>query len=819
MQTYQAKEIEAKWQRVWAEAGVHRTDPDATKTKFYTLEQFPYPSGEGMHMGHVRVYSIGDVIARFKRMNGYRVLHPMGVDAFGMPAENAAIERGVNPRDWTLNNMKKFREEQERLGISYDWDRYLATCLPDYYRFTQWLFLLFYERGLAYRKKASVNWCPDCATVLANEQVENGKCWRCDAEVTKKELEQWFLKITDYADRLLEGLDRLPRWPERVKTMQRNWIGRSEGAKVTFTLPELNDEPVTVFTTRPDTLYGVTYLVLAPEHPLVERLIAGKEKEEELRAFIEQMKKESEIERTAADAEKVGMDTGAVARHPLTGETVPVWIANYVLMDYGTGAVMGVPAHDERDFQFARKYGLPIRHVIQPRDGELENPLAEAYTGEGVLINSGPFDGMDNREAIRAISDQLAEKEAGGPAVTYRLRDWLISRQRYWGCPIPIVYCDGCGAVPVPKEELPVLLPEDVTFDGKRNPLTTSESFVQTTCPSCGGPARRETDTMDTFIDSSWYFFRYADAKNDRLPFDPERIREWLPVDEYIGGIEHAVLHLLYSRFFTKVLYDAGLVHVDEPFTSLLTQGMVLMDGAKMSKSKGNTVSPLEIIERYGADTARLFILFAAPPERDLEWSDSGVEGCYRFLGRVFRAVMDNEELFRNRPEARPEKGPARDLYRRIHRTIKKVTEDVGERYHFNTAISAIMELMNAINEYPEDADRGTLAEALETAVILLAPFVPHLTEELWRAMGHETSVHEQPWPSYDPEMLVEEEVEMAVQINGRVRDKLVVPVTADRETVEQLALNQERIKNHLSGKTVRKVIVVPKKLVNIVAN
>ena len=819
MQTYQAKEIEAKWQRVWAEAGVHRTDPDATKTKFYTLEQFPYPSGEGMHMGHVRVYSIGDVIARFKRMNGYRVLHPMGVDAFGMPAENAAIERGVNPRDWTLNNMKKFREEQERLGISYDWDRYLATCLPDYYRFTQWLFLLFYERGLAYRKKASVNWCPYCATVLANEQVENGKCWRCDAEVTKKELEQWFLKITDYADRLLEGLDRLPRWPERVKTMQRNWIGRSEGAKVTFTLPELNDEPVTVFTTRPDTLYGVTYLVLAPEHPLVERLIAGKEKEEELRAFIEQMKKESEIERTAADAEKVGMDTGAVARHPLTGETVPVWIANYVLMDYGTGAVMGVPAHDERDFQFARKYGLPIRHVIQPRDGELENPLAEAYTGEGVLINSGPFDGMDNREAIRAISDQLAEKEAGGPAVTYRLRDWLISRQRYWGCPIPIVYCDGCGAVPVPKEELPVLLPEDVTFDGKRNPLTTSESFVQTTCPSCGGPARRETDTMDTFIDSSWYFFRYADAKNDRLPFDPERIREWLPVDEYIGGIEHAVLHLLYSRFFTKVLYDAGLVHVDEPFTSLLTQGMVLMDGAKMSKSKGNTVSPLEIIERYGADTARLFILFAAPPERDLEWSDSGVEGCYRFLGRVFRTVMRHEELFRNRPEARPEKGPARDLYRRIHRTIKKVTEDVGERYHFNTAISAIMELMNAINEYPEDADRGTLADALETGVILLAPFAPHLAEELWHAMGHETSVHEQPWPSYDPEMLVEEEVEMAVQINGRVRDKLVVPVTADRETVEQLALNQERIKNHLSGKTVRKVIVVPKKLVNIVAN
>ncbi|PRX41194.1 leucyl-tRNA synthetase [Planifilum fimeticola] len=819
MRAYQAREIESKWQRVWDETGVHRTDPDVGKTKFYTLEQFPYPSGEGMHMGHVRVYSIGDVIARFKRMNGFRVLHPMGVDAFGLPAENAAIKRGVNPRDWTLNNMKKFREEQERLGISYDWDRYVATCLPDYYRFTQWLFLLFYERGLAYRKKAPVNWCPDCATVLANEQVENGKCWRCDAEVTKKELEQWFLKITDYADRLLEGLDRLPRWPERVKTMQRNWIGRSEGAKVTFTLPELDDEQVTVFTTRPDTLYGVTYLVLAPEHPLVDRLIAGKEKEGEIRAFIERMRKESEIQRTAADAEKVGMDTGAVARHPLTGEEVPVWIANYVLMDYGTGAVMGVPAHDERDFQFAKKYGLPIRRVIRPRDGELEEPLAEAYTGEGVLADSGPFDGMDNREAIRAISEHLAEKGLGGPAVTYRLRDWLISRQRYWGCPIPVVYCDSCGTVPVPKEELPVLLPEDVVFDGKRNPLTTSESFVRTACPSCGGPARRETDTMDTFIDSSWYFLRYADPKNDRLPFDPERIREWLPVDEYIGGIEHAVLHLLYSRFFTKVLYDAGLVHVDEPFTSLLTQGMVLRDGAKMSKSKGNTVSPLDIIERYGADTARLFILFAAPPERDLEWSDSGVEGCYRFLGRVFRSVTGHEELFRNRPDARPEKGPARDLHRRIHRTIKKVTEDVGERYHFNTAISAIMELFNAISEYPEDADRGTLADALETVVILLAPFAPHLSEELWHVMGHEASVHEQPWPAYDPEMLVEEEVEMAVQINGRVRDKLVVPAEADRETVEQLALNQERIKNHLSGKTVRKVIVVPKKLINIVAN
>jgi leucyl-tRNA synthetase len=809
--------LEAKWQKIWADERLHETDEDPSKPKFYALEQFPYPSGEGLHMGHMRVYSIGDVVARFRRMNGFRVLHPMGADAFGLPAENAAIKRGVNPREWTLNNMERIRREQSLLGVSYDWDRYVGTCLPEYYKFNQWLFLLFYERGLAYRKKAFVNWCPSCNTVLANEQVEDGKCWRCDSEVTKKELEQWFLRITDYADRLLEGLDRLPKWPEKVKAMQRNWIGRSEGAHVTFTIPELGDEKVTVFTTRPDTLYGVTYLVLAPEHPLVPRLVEGRETEATVLDFIEQMKKQSEIERTATDAEKVGHPTGAYAKHPLTGELVPIWVANYVLTDYGTGAVMGVPAHDDRDFEFARKYGLPVKVVIQPDGEKLAEPLQAAYTGDGKLVNSGPFNGLNNREAIQAIATHLKETGQGGPTVNYRLRDWLISRQRYWGTPIPIIYCDDCGTVPVPKEDLPVVLPEDVVFDGKRNPLTTSESFVHTTCPSCGKAARRETDTMDTFVDSSWYFFRYTDARNEEMPFDPEKVAKWLPVDEYIGGIEHAVLHLLYSRFFTKVLYDAGLVNVDEPFESLLTQGMVLKDGFKMSKSKGNVVSPLEIVEKYGADTARLFILFAAPPDRDLEWSDAGVEGAHRFLNRVWRMTVQNEELFRGKV-ARKEWGSAeKELNRLLHQTIKKVTHEIGERNHFNTAISAIMELVNGLNAYPDEADRSLFKEALEKLVLLLAPFVPHITEELWQIMGKEGSVHRQSWPTYDPDALVLDEIEIVVQINGKVRDKLVVPSSASREEVEKQALASEKVQAWTEGKTVRKVIVVPGKLVNIV--
>jgi len=815
--TYNPKDIEPRWQRVWEEQGTHRTDEESDKPKFYCLEMFPYPSGR-LHMGHMRVYSIGDVIARFKRMNGYRVLHPMGWDAFGLPAENAAIKYGAQPAKWTYENIAYMKQQQKSLGVSYDWSREVTTCSPDYYKFTQWMFLLFYERGLAYRKKAPVNWCPECNTVLANEQVENGRCWRCDTEVTKKELEQWFLRITDYAERLLADLDKLEGWPERVKVMQKNWIGKSEGANIAFSVPELG-ETITVFTTRPDTLFGVTYLVLAPEHPLVERLIAGKETETAVRAFVERMKKLRDFERTAADAEKEGLFTGAYAVHPLTGERVPIWVANYVLMDYGTGAVMGVPAHDQRDFLFAKKYNLPIRVVIQPADGTSLDAerLTEAYVDDGVLVNSGAFDGMPNRQAIRAITEHLKEKGLGGPAVSYRLRDWLISRQRYWGAPIPIVYCDDCGIVPVPKEQLPVLLPDDVVIDGKRNPLTTSESFVNTTCPRCGKPAKRETDTMDTFICSSWYFFRYCDPRNDRMPFDPEKVRRWMPVDEYIGGIEHAILHLLYARFFTKVLYDAGLVNVDEPFARLLTQGMVLKDGAKMSKSKGNVVSPDEIIEKYGADTGRLFILFAAPPERDLEWSDSGVEGCFRFLSRVWRLVDQHLDLFEDRRPAEPADPAAKALYRQMHQTIKKVTEDIDKRYQFNTAVSAIMELVNAISAYPEGADRGTLAEAIEKTIVLLAPFAPHIAEELWHRIGHADSVHAQPWPTWDEAALAADEVEIVVQVNGKVRDRVVVPANASREEIEAAVLAQEKVKAHLAGKTVKKVIVVPGKLVNLV--
>lgn len=818
MRRYEPQTVEPRWQQRWEERHAYAAPDASDQPKFYALEMFPYPSGEGLHMGHVRNYSIGDVIARFKRMNGYRVLHPMGADAFGLPAENAAIQRGVNPREWTERNMKQIREEQMRLGISYDWDRYVGTCHPDYYHFTQWLFLLFYERGLAYRKQAAVNWCPDCATVLANEQVEDGKCWRCDSEVEKKELEQWFLRITDYADALLEGLDRLEKWPEKVKAMQRNWIGRSEGATITFTIPELNDQSISVFTTRPDTVYGVTYMVLAPEHPLVPQLIQGKPNEGAITDFIAAMAKESELTRTGSDAEKVGHFTGAYAKHPLTGERIPIWVANYVLMDYGTGAVMGVPAHDERDFVFAKQVDLPIRQVIRPREANGTETLDAAYVGDGVLMQSGPFDGMDNREAMAAIAEHLETKGLGAATVSYRLRDWLFSRQRYWGCPIPILYCESCGIVPVPKEELPVRLPEDVVFDGKSNPLTTSPSFAVTTCPSCGGSARRETDTMDTFIDSSWYFLRYTDPHEKEKPFTPEKANRWMPVDFYIGGVEHAVLHLLYSRFVTKVLHDAGMLEADEPFEHYFPQGMVLKDGSKMSKSKGNTVSPREIIDRYGADTARLFILFAAPPERELEWSDSGVEGSYRFLTRVWRMVQNHASLFGGKIPVQPEDAASKELNRLVHQTVKKATVDMNERYQFNTAISAIMELVNGIYTYPEEADRGTLAQAIETVVILLAPFAPHITEELWEQMGHTDSVHDQPWPTYDEGALVQDQVEIAVQINGKVRHKAVVPAEADAKAVEEQVLADAKVQEWVSGKTVRKVIVVPGKLVNIVA-
>jgi leucyl-tRNA synthetase len=816
MKSYNPHEIEARWQQYWADHNVDLTNEDDTKEKFYCLEQFPYPSGR-LHMGHMRVYSIGDVIARFKRMKGYQVLHPMGWDAFGLPAENAAIKFGSHPAKWTYENIDYMKGQQKKLGVSYDWEREVATCSPDYYKMTQWLFQLFYEKGLAYRKKAAVNWCPECATVLANEQVEDGKCWRCDSEVTKKELEQWFFKITNYAEKLLADLDGLDKWPDKVKTMQRNWIGKSEGAEITFDIPEIQ-EKMTVFTTRPDTLYGVSFVVLAPEHPLVPQLIKGKETEQEVLAFIERMKKESEITRTSADAPKEGLFTGAYAQHPLTGKQVPIWIANYVLMDYGTGAVMAVPAHDTRDFAFARQYGLPIQVVIQP-EGEtlIAEEMADAYTGDGLLVNSGEFNGVPNREAIGKIADHLHEKGIGGKTVSYRLRDWLVSRQRYWGCPIPMVYCSSCGTVPVPKEQLPVLLPENVVFNGKDNPLTTNEEFLNTTCPKCGGHARRETDTMDTFIDSSWYYLRYTDAKNDEIPFSSEKANKWLPVDEYIGGIEHAILHLLYSRFFTKVLYDAGMVNFKEPFTSLLTQGMVLKDGSKMSKSKGNVVSPDEIIEKYGADTGRVFILFAAPPDRDLEWSDSGVEGSFRFLNRVWRMVDSHSELLQQKPEVNLVDDAAKELNRTLHATIKKVTEDIDQRNQFNTAISSIMELVNKIYSYPQESDQGILAKAIETVIVLLAPFTPHITEEMWRMAGHNDSVHQQNWPEYDESALVLDQIEIVLQINGKVREKLVVPAQVTRAEMESLAVENDKVKSLIEGKTIRKVIAVPGKLVNIV--
>ncbi|HEY3425082.1 MAG TPA: leucine--tRNA ligase, partial [Negativicutes bacterium] len=697
---YVPQDIEAKWQKIWADQNAFQTELNRQRPEYYVLEMFPYPSGN-LHMGHVRNYSIGDVVARFKVMQGYTVLHPMGWDAFGMPAENAAIKHGVQPAQWTWENISNMRRQQQELGLSYDWKREVATCHPEYYRWTQWLFLLFYERGLAYKKKAAVNWCDDCNTVLANEQVINGRCWRCDSVVIKKELEQWFFKITEYADRLLADLSELKGWPDRVKTMQENWIGRSEGAEFSFTVPELN-EKIPVYTTRHDTAFGVTYVVLAPEHPLVEKLIAGKPNQQAVQAFVESVRNLSELSRTSNEFEKEGMFTGVYAVNPFTGEQVPIWVANYVLVEYGTGAVMGVPAHDERDWQFANKYKLPKRLVIQPEGGNLAiETMDGAYDGTGKMINSGQFTGMDNEAGKIAVAKWLEVQGIGKRRINYRLRDWLVSRQRYWGAPIPMIYCPECGVVPVPKDQLPVRLPENIRFDtGSVSPLAKVEEFVTCTCPKCGGTARRETDTMDTFICSSWYYMRYTDPRNTVEPFDASKANYWMPVDQYIGGIEHAILHLLYSRFFTKVLKDAGLIQVNEPFKNLLTQGMVIKDGAKMSKSKGNVVSPEDIISKYGADTARLFILFAAPPERDLEWSDQGVEGSYRFFGRLWRIVSHYAALL-NETEAEYDlvnlDKVERELRRVLHVTIKKVTEDIGERFNLNTAISAIMELVNAM--------------------------------------------------------------------------------------------------------------------------
>lgn len=820
MDKYCPQEIEKKWQAEWEKDGIYTTVDDDARKKYYVLEMFPYPSGN-LHMGHVRNYSIGDVIARFKAMQGFNVLHPMGFDAFGMPAENAAIKNGVKPSDWTYSNMDNMIRQQKQMGLSYDWNRLVQTCSPDYYRWTQYLFEVFYKRGLAYKKKATANWCDSCKTVLANEQVIDGRCWRCDSPVIKKDLNQWFLKITDYADELLKDLEKLPGWPNRVKIMQDNWIGRSEGSEINFRIPDF-DEQVTVYTTRPDTSFGISYIVLAAEHPLADKLIKGYKDEAKIRSFIDRIHNQSEIERTSDKSEKEGIFTGAYAVNPFNGQRVPIWIANYVLFEYGTGAVMGVPAHDSRDYMFSEKYGLDKKIVITDKDNSLTlDSMTDAYTDDGILINSGEFNGMKNRDAIPAMIDWLEKNKFGKRRINYRLRDWLISRQRYWGAPIPVIYCEKCGTVLVPEKDLPVKLPEDVKFDpGVVSPLAHSENFVNCTCPKCGGPAKRETDTMDTFICSSWYYMRYADAKNDKAPFSKELVNKWLPVDQYIGGIEHAILHLLYSRFFTKVLRDAGLVDFDEPFTNLLTQGMVIKDGAKMSKSLGNVVSPEEIIGKYGADTARLFILFAAPPERDLEWSDQGVEGAWRFLNRIWRIVLQHADAVKENKstDAASLSAKEKELRRVLHITIKKVTDDIESRSNFNTAISSIMELVNAFYAVKEEQlQSGLVNETVTSLLLMLAPFSPHIAEELWQKVGKSGSIHKASWPKYDDKATIADEMEIVVQINGKVRDKISVSSQITPDDLKKQALDLPRIKELINGKNVIKTICVPKKLVNIV--
>lgn len=817
---YDFASIESKWQKKWAEEKTYKVTEDKSKPKYYCLEMFPYPSGN-LHMGHVRNYSIGDVIARFKTMHGYNVLHPIGWDSFGLPAENAAIKHKTPPAKWTKENIANMNRQLHAMGLSYDWDREVTTCLPEYYKWTQWFFLQFYKKGLAYKKGASVNWCPGCQTVLANEQVVEGKCERCDSVVEKKSLEQWFFKITEYADRLLKDLDKLQGWPNKVRVMQENWIGRSEGAILRFPVQE-SDDIIEVFTTRPDTVFGLSYMVLAPEHPLVEKLIAGTKYEADVRAFVKEVQQMTEVERASTELEKKGIFIGAHVVSPADGKIVPILVGNYIIYEYGTGAVMGVPAHDERDFLFAKKYDLPITIVVMPEGKELRvEDMTEASKENGIMVNSGQFDGMKNEDAKKAIVDYLAEKGMGEMKVNFRLRDWLISRQRFWGAPIPIIYCDHCGTVPVPEEQLPVMLPHDVDFKPTgESPLKYMEEFVNTTCPICGRPARRETDTMDTFVCSSWYYLRYTDARNDKEAFAKENADHWMNVDQYIGGVEHAILHLLYARFFTKVLYDMGLVSVDEPFQNLLTQGMVLMDGSKMSKSKGNIVSPEAIIDKFGADTARLFILFAAPPERDLEWNDQAVEGCYRFINRVWRFVYDYvQSRGCENAEAGELSRKDKDMRRLVHTTIKRVTDDAGTRFNFNTAISAIMELVNGLYQYREVAgyNKAVMAEAVDTLVLLLAPFIPHVTEELWQDLGHGESVHKQKWPVVDEAALVADEVTVIVQVNGKVRDKILMPVNLDKAETEKMVLAQPKIAEILAGKEVKKVVVVPNKLVNVV--
>jgi len=825
---YVPKAIEPKWQEYWEREELFKVRENAERRKFYLLEMFPYPSGR-IHMGHVRNYTIGDVVARFLSMRGFNVLHPMGWDAFGMPAENAAINAGIHPAHWTYSNIDYMRRQLKQLGFSYDWSREFATCDPSYYRWEQLFFVKMYERGLAYKRKAYVNWCETCHTVLANEQVEDGACWRCEQPVVQKEMEQWFFKITDYVEELLEYLDRLPGWPERVLTMQRNWIGKSYGSLLRFQLEE-GGPSIEVFTTRADTLFGATFMSLAPEHPMVPSLCRGKPQEQAALEFVERAKRAKRGERDAGLLEKEGVFTGSCCINPVTGDRMPIYVANFVLMEYGTGAVMGVPAHDQRDFEFARKYSLPVRVVIRPQGPEeVPSPdaLERAFEDDGVLIDSGKYTGLTSERAREAITRDLEVQGRGRWTVQYRLRDWGISRQRYWGAPIPIVYCDRCGAVPVPEKDLPVVLPLDLDIlPSGASPLPMSEAFVKTNCPVCSGPARRETDTMDTFVESSWYFARFACADYESGPLDRERVDYWLPVDQYIGGIEHAVLHLLYSRFFTKVLRDLGYLGVDEPFRNLLTQGMVIKDGAKMSKSKGNVVDPDDMIRTYGADTVRLFCLFAAPPEKELEWSDQGVEGASRFLGRVWRLVSENREALASaRPfEGSPNEltGSLLELHRKTHQTIKKVTEDIEQRYHFNTAIAAIMELVNTMYQTLEASEREgnfwpVLRAAADAVVVLLSPMAPHIAEEIWRALGRRTSIFRTSWPAWDENAVQSDQVLVVVQVNGKLRSRITLSAEAGEEEMKAAALEDPKARSFIEGKTIRKVIVVPQKLVNIV--
>jgi leucyl-tRNA synthetase len=827
MGEYDPGSIERRWQQAWEEAAVFRQgDPGPGAERFYCLEMLPYPSGR-LHMGHVRNYSIGDAIARFQRMRGREVMHVIGWDAFGLPAENAAIRHGEEPREWTRRNIASMREQFRSLGIGFDWSREISTAEPAYYRWNQWFFLRMLERGLAYRAQRPLNWCDSCATVLANEQVESGRCWRCDNPVRLREFPQWFLRITDYAQELLDDLDRLPHWPEKVRAMQRNWIGRSEGARCTFVV-DGSDETLEIFTTRLDTIFGATYVALAAEHPLVEKLAVGTPNEDAVRGFVEEQLARSLEERFAEGAEKSGVFTGRYAVNPFSGERLPIWVANFVLMAVGTGAIMSVPAHDDRDLAFARKYGLRVRPVIRPEDGEpLDGDTLEAaWTSDGILVDSGPYDGASSAEARTRMAADAASGGFGGSTVTYRIKDWGISRQRFWGTPIPVVHCPSCGPVGVREEDLPVVLPDNAPLTGEGDsPLARMPEFVETTCPRCGEPARRETDTMDTFVDSSWYYHRYLDPRNDTAPFSRERAEAWLPVDLYIGGVEHAILHLIYTRFWHKMMRDLGLLSTAEPVDELFTQGMVIKDGAKMAKSKGNVVEPDRIVERFGADTTRLFALFAAPPERDLEWSEAGVEGCWRFLSRVWRTF---EKIRPRLPRAGDgaaadaAAGDALALRRKTHQTIRKVTDDLGPRMRLNTAVAAIMELINVavplVDRQDLDAtELAALGEGFDTLARLLAPFAPHFAEELWEALGHEGFAARAPWPEPDPAMLVEERVTVVVQVNGKLRGRLSLDRGADEAAAIEAARADANVAAHLEGKTLGRVVWVPDRLLNLV--